>query len=70
VYHPPTQTYYLYEITNCGGPSGCDIHVHSIEHADATGSYNSISWDKAGPYLDEFEHSLLPTLRQSISAQP
>ena len=67
VFYPNNNTYYYYEITNCGGAFGCDVHVHSIIKKDPnTGRRIDISWQDAGPSLQEFEDRLLPTIIQKF----
>jgi hypothetical protein len=63
VFSPASQTYYYYEITNCGGVTGCDVHVHSIIKQDpVTRKRQHIPWQDAEVSLREFEDQLLPIL--------
>ena len=67
VFYPRSQTYYHYEIVNCGGAFGCDVHVHFITKSDPlTGKRIDIPWYDAGPYLQEFEDELLPSILQEF----
>ncbi|WP_426059496.1 hypothetical protein [Hymenobacter sp. B1770] len=67
VFYPVSQTYYHYEITNCGGPSGCDVHVNFIIKKDPhTGKRVDVQWQDAGPSLQEFEDQLLPIILQKF----
>ena len=67
VFYPTTNTYYYYEITNCGGPFGCDVHVSSIIKKDPnTGRRIDILWQDAGTSLQEFEDRLLPKITQGF----
>ena len=67
VFYPISQTYYYYEITNCGGPFGCDVHVNFIIKKDPlTGRRVDIQWQDAGPSLQEFEVKLLPIILQEF----
>ena len=67
VYYPISQTYYHYEIVNCGGTFGCGVHVYFIIKSDpATGERMDISWRDAGPYLQEFEDKLLPSILEEL----
>ena len=67
VFYPNTNTYYYYEITNCGGPFGCDVHVSSIIRKNLnTGRRINIPWQDAGASLQEFEDKLLPRITQRL----
>ena len=67
VFYPISQTYYYYEITNCGGAFGCDLHVHSIIKKDQlTGRRIDVKWQDAGKSLQEFEDKLLPIILQKF----
>ena len=67
VFYPISQTYYHYEITNCGGAFGCDVQVNSIiKKGSLTGRKTDIQWRDAGPSLQEFEDKLLPIILQKF----
>jgi hypothetical protein len=71
VFYSPKQRYYYLKITNCGGPSGCDVFVHGIIKQDsATGKQVLIPWGNAGPALQDFEDNFLPLIRASLAATP
>ena len=68
VFYPNSQTFYHYEITNCGGAFGCDVHVNFIIRRDPyTGKRVDIRWQDAEPSLQEFEDKLLPSILQNLS---
>ena len=69
VYQAENQFYYYYEITNCGGLSGCQVHVHSIvRKSPSTGGIQRVRWEEAGPMLREFEDKVLPAILKKISS--
>ena len=71
VYYPKNRHFYYLEITNCGSAFGCDIFVNRIIGQNlVTGSQVVVSWEKAGPALQDFEDNLLPAIRRSLAAAP
>ena len=71
VFYPISQTYYYYEIVNCGGAFGCEVHVRGILKSDpSTGRRIDVRWQDAGPYLQEFEDKLLPIILKEFRQSP
>ncbi|WP_460677260.1 hypothetical protein [Hymenobacter coalescens] len=73
VFHPPTHTFYSFELCNCGGPVSepegligpdCDLRITSMNVLQPDSALQSIEWRDAGPALTEFKRNILPAIRK------